>query len=803
MLRNYLTVAVRNLLRHKGYSAINIAGLAVGMACCILILLYVQDELGYDRYHKNAGRIFRLVTEVSGGGASTTYALSSAPIAPALRSDYPEVLQVVRFKQNKDGLFVSYGDKLFKEGRIFFTEPSAFEIFTLSLVRGNPVTALKNPYSIVITEKMAQKYFGDEDPMGKIVTIRGQDYLRVKEGDYTITGILENLPHSSHFKFDFLASFATIDNKPVLESWQSLLFYTYLLLPEGYSKVELEEKFPEFTKRHSGEHQGLGEHKFYPHLQPLTHIHLRSRLQAEIEPNNNIAYVYIFSVTACFILFIACINFMNLSTARSARRAKEVGIRKVVGASRFQLIKQFLGESVFLSAMAFLLAIALVEFSLPVFNNLAGKELSLDTISNGLMMAVLFGITLLVGVTSGSYPAFLLSAFQPVETLKGTLKGGSKSSLLRKGLVTVQFVISIILIIGTGVVYNQADYMRRKELGFDRDHVVVVPIQDRSMREGYESVKHELLQNPNVLNATASSYLPGGFKYGLVVRPEGLRETITTHHFFVDHDFLKTLRIELITGRDFSRNSATDPAEAFIANEAAVQKFGWENPIGKQVELLADGNKVTKKGTVIGVVKDFHFESFHEEIGPALIHINQKNFKFISARIRSDNIPATLDFFKQEWQEFDPNHPFEYTFLGEDFDSLSKAESRLGEIVGVFSFLSIFIACLGLFGLASFTAEQRTKEIGIRKALGASVSSIVMLLSKEFLLLVGVANLIAWPVAYYAMNRWLQDFAYRIELEPGVFALGGVLALGIALLTVSAQAIKAARANPVDALRYE
>ncbi len=795
MFRNYLTVAVRNLLRHKSYSTINIAGLAVGMTCCILILLFVQDELSYDEYHENAKRIYRIIEDGQIEGKPAKVAIAPIPMGPALTNDFPELI-AVRFFRSKQ--VVAYQDKRFNEGRFLFVDENVFNVFSFPLLRGNPKTALKEPFSIVLTQEMVEKYFGQQNPIGKMLALPDDHH------DYKITGILKDVPHNSHFRFDFLASVASLKEmrSGALNDWLgTYLVYTYLLLPKDSSPAELEKRLPGFIQKYAGNR--LATTKFS--LQPVTHIHLYSHLQLEIEPNSDVGYIYTFSTIACFILLIACFNFMNLATARSADRAKEVGIRKVMGAYRVLLIKQFLGESLFLSFIALLFALTLAELFLPIFNILVGKALVLNY-HHGWTLFGMVGIAVLVGSISGSYPAFFLSAFQPVDVLKGTLKTGSKNAPLRRILVTVQFAISIGLIIGTGIIRKQLEYVRTKDLGFQKDHVIVLDMfPNAEARLKYETVKNELLQNPRVLSATAASDAP--FRWPHIgswpVHPEGFQndESVPVSTYLVDHDFVKTLGMKVVAGRDFKRELATDTNEAFLINEAAVEKFGWKSPEEAVGKRLVWGNR--KRGTVIGVLRDFHVQPFYQRIEPLVLHLSPKDFVFILARINPDRVLETLDFLKSKWQKFKPDVPFEYFFLDDAFDAAYRSDQRAGLILGSFGLFAVFIACLGLFGLASFTAQKRTKEIGIRKVLGASVANIVMLLSREFVMLVGVANLIAWPMAYYAMNRWLQDFAYRIELGPGVFIAGGILALVIALMTVSAQAIRAARANPVDALRYE
>ncbi|OGG45866.1 MAG: hypothetical protein A3F84_17065 [Candidatus Handelsmanbacteria bacterium RIFCSPLOWO2_12_FULL_64_10] len=785
MLRNYLTVAVRNLLRHKGYSAINIAGLAVGMACCILITLYIRDELSYDRYHEKANRIFRVTEEYKNDatGEKMHAAMTAFKLTPALLNAFPEIVHITRFYRGT--LLARYGRKQFLEGGFALTDATVFKIFSLPLIKGDPETALTRPNTVVITEETARKYFGDEEPVGKVLTSNGEI------PDLEITGVMQKIPQNSHFRFDLLASMETLKtlSSKAASDWRRSQF-TYLLLPENYPPDALARKLPDFVEKCRNE--GATFSKL--HLQPLTDIHLYSNLREEMGPNSSIEFIFAISVIAFLILFIACANFMNLSTARSAIRAREIGVRKVVGAHRLQIVTQFLGESIFLSCMALFLAVAMVELSMPLFNILLDKKLSVGLLDHPF---VVIGVTLFAGIIAGSYPAFFLSALQPVNVLKGISKATSRSFTCRKVLVVIQFSISIGLIVCTGIMYSQLSYLKNKQLGFNKEDVVVIDWAHRIAR--IEPFKSELLKNVDILSVSASKNVPPDPSVrSFVVNPEevGHRDMKIV---MVDYDFMRTLGIELKAGRDFSRDWPTDAEESVILNEEAVKELGWASSVGKRFDIPY----FQKRSRVIGVVKNFNFESLYQKISPVAFIITPRWYSKLTVRVRSNNISDTVDFLKKKWQEFVPDHPFSFYFLDDRLDQLYRAEEQRGQMVGTFSTLAIFVACLGLFGLASFTVEQRTKEIGIRKVLGASVSSIVMLLSREFLLLVGVANLIAWPVAYCAMNRWLRDFAYRIELGPGAFVLGGVLALGIALLTVSAQAVKAATANPVDALRYE
>jgi len=797
MFKSYFKVALRNLKRFKAYSLINIAGLAVGMACCFLILLFVKDELSYDRYHKNSDQIYRLIIEVNVEGKKTLGAITPPPMGPALVNDFPEAINAARFiRTSREEVLISHGDKEFYERRFFFADPSVFDVFSFPLIRGDPEASLKEPYSVVITEEIAEKYFGDEDPLGNVITFNNKD-------DYKITGVLKNIPHNSHFRFDFLASFRTLNHYFILplDDWGSCALYTYMLIPKGCSPLELGKRFPSFLKKYVGERHFIEE----LHLQPLTSIHLHSNLSGEIEANSDISYLYIFSAIAFLIMFVACINFVNLSTARQMNRGREVGMRKVLGAHRLQIFNQYLGESIFFAFAALPLTFLLVELFLPVFNPLVKKEMTVGYFNNLFFILAIFGLTLVVGIASGTYPALFLSAFQPIKVLKGAFKSGSARQILRSILVLAQFAVSISLITCTIIINNQMNYIRNKKLGFDKDHIVILPIKERQLLFKVQSFKNELLRNSNILNVSLSSDVPG--KNGInsnPFHPEGFgkNSNLKIANMRVDYDFLETLGIEIKEGRNFSKEFATDASEAFILNEAAVEKMGWESPLGKQLEWLPGPGR-SKRGTVIGIIKDFHFESLHQRIEPLVLHIWPQSFSYFLVRIRPTSIKGTLSFIKNKWEEFAPNYPLVYSFLDEDSDKLYKSEQRLGKIFVYFSALSIFIACLGLFGLTLFAAEQRTKEIGIRKVLGASVPRIVFLLSKEFTKWVLLANIIAWPIAYYAMSRWLQNFAYRISIEPWIFVLAAALSFVVALLTVSYQAIKAALANPAEALRYE
>ncbi len=807
MLKNYLTVAFRNLFRQKVYSFINISGLAIGIATCVLILSFVRFELSYDTYHEKADQIYRVAHDrIAADGQVLSTATSQQPLASALRAEFPEVIQAVRFVRG--GTVISHENNRFQE-QLLFGDASALDVFDFPMIEGDRHTALQAPYSVVLTEKVARKYFGTKDPMGKVLTFTRP----VVQHHYTVTGIIREIPRNSHFRFDILASYASLHEdgtSAILKNWLSNpLLYTYLLLPQGYSPYELENKFPALVKKYMGEElatRGMGVRFF---LQPIKRIHLYSHLSHEIEPNSDIMHVYIFAALACFVLLIACINFMNLSTARSAARAKEVGIRKVVGAYRLQLIRQFIGESALLAFIALLFAVSLVELSLPFFNSLIGQQLVVEYSSISAILG-LAGVTLVTGIVAGSYPAFFLSAFQPVTVLKGSRHAGLQTSRIRQLLVVIQFAISIALITGTSVIYTQMSYVKNKDLEFERAQVISMPLfRQRDLRAKYESIKADLLQSSDLLSCALSSLVPLRLPEGFplirrTVHPEGVQGEMQVPGYAVDHDFVKTLGIEIIEGRDFSKDFSTDESEAVVVNETAVKHFGWGSPkeaLGKELVLIFRESR--KSCNVIGVMKDFHVQSLYQQVEPMFLHISPRSCSYLLVRVRPNRSSDALNFLKEKWETYVPYSPFEYAFLDDYFERQYRADEQRGKMLGGLTVLAICIACLGLFGLASYIAEQRTKEVGIRKVLGASVANIVLLFTKDFVKPVILANLLAWPVAYYAMSGWLHNFAYRINLSIGFFILSGMLTLIIALMTVGWQAVRTAGANPVDSLRSE
>jgi putative ABC transport system permease protein len=806
MFKNAVKVTLRNMKRQKGYSLINIFGLAVGMACCILILLWVQDELSYDKYHEKADQIHRVIVKGRMSNREINFSSSPAPLASTLVNEFPEVLEATRFLRSKNVL-VRYQDKFFNEDLILFADSNFFDVFSIPLLKGDPDAVLGLPNSVVITRTAALKYFGEENPIGKTLTMNNRM-------DYRITGLAENVPSNTHFHTDFFASLETIpDSKS--PNWFSNPYHTYIVLKEGTSPEELQAKLPGIVTKYVGpqaqkimgitleQFQASGN-TFGYFLQPITSIHLYSDLEYELEPNGSVTYVYIFSVIAFFILVIACINFMNLATARSANRAKEVGVRKVLGSNRSRLVKQFLIESLLLSFISLVFAVLIVELLQPVFNNLSGKQLNISLHGNWILLPGFIAVMLFVGVLAGSYPAFFLSSFQPISVLRGKLIAGMKSTWLRNGLVIFQFTVSIVLLVGTFVIYRQLEYTRNKKLGFEKEQVLVIQ-RAHNLSQQKEAFRNELLKHPNVVNVAYSNSVPGRHFGDWTHRAEGApaNEMVRMFLLLADFDYLDTLQMEMISGRYFSQERPADQ-NSVIINETAAKALGLEDPVGKR---LVRGSLTPGKDeifTIIGVVKDFHFESLHREIRPlAMYLLSNEEVRYISIRTDPEAITQTLAFLENKWKAFVPGQPFEYFFLDDDFDSLYKAEKKIGQLFTSFSILAILVACLGLFGLASFTAEQRTKEIGIRKVLGATVSNVIVLLTKEFSKWVLLANIIAWPVAYFAMHRWLQSFVYRINIGVWMFFLAALLALAIALVTVSYQAVRAALANPAESLRYE
>ncbi|GAB5520430.1 MAG: ABC transporter permease [Rhodothermales bacterium] len=798
MLQHYLTIARRTLAKRKGYTFINIAGLAVGLAGCLLMVLFVQDELSYDRFHTGADQMYRVVFDAQAANAPRDrFAVTSLPIGAELRENYPEVESVVRMTTTEGRMQV--GDQTFFDDDALLAEASFFDVFDFPLIVGDPSQALAAPRSVVLSASMADKlYGGTAEAMGQ--SVQHEDSL------FTVTGVMADWPANSHIRADYLISATTL---PIFRaeddnSWLSVRFYTYLRLKPGIDADAFGAKITDMVEvNYSNVLEQIGLQAWL-YLQPVPDIYLHSDRTAEIGPTSNIAYVYVFSAVALFLLLIACINFMNLSTARSMERAKEVGVRKALGSRRSALIRQFLSESVLMSVLALVLAAVLLVAVLPAFNGISGKELGLAHLVQPWFVASLIGLTLVVGLLAGAYPALMLSGFEPLLILRGRFRSTRSGARLRQGLVVFQFALSVGLMIATGVVYKQLAFMQNQSLGFTDEQVVLIDAGDNAatLTQQIESVKDEYRRDPAVTALSASVQVPGQDTMPMIVEPEGLAEgeTRRTGTVLIDHDYIATYEMDIVAGRDFDEAFETDASQAVLINEAAVLNFGFGTPeeaIGKLINTGAD------ERTVVGVIGDYHHLSLQQSIQPLVMVPSMMGYGMLSLRVRPENLDDTLARLEQTWLQFFPEAPFNYTFLDEAFAEQYTAEQRLMRVFSIFAGLAILIACLGLFGLAAFTAEQRTKEIGVRKVLGASVGSIVLLLSQQFTLLVLIGFAVAAPLAYFAMDRWLDTFPYATSMGLGLFLAAAVLAVLIAFSTVAYQAIRAALIDPVRALRYE
>jgi len=807
MFRNYLKVALRNFLGRPGFSLINVLGLAVGVACCLLILLFVRDEMSFDRHNERLDRMYRAGLSAFVNNNAIEGAVTSAPMAKGLVDEIPEVEAAVRVRNFGFPVF-RYGDKVFSEERVFWVDNSFFGIFTVPFVAGDPRTALEKPLTIVLTRTTARKYFGQESALGKVLNADGRR-------DYVVTGVVEDSPRNSHFHYDFLASVETYPDSrsPV---WINNNYHTYFLLRKGAKAETVAAKLPGLVRKHVGPQVQAaigvsldqfiasgGRYDFF--IQPVKDIHLRSHYDHELEPNGDIAYVYIFSIVALGILAVAVVNFVNLATARSARRAREVGVRKTLGSPRAQLVRQFLLESVLMAFLAVLLALLLVQILLPVFNRMTGKGLAMPYAENPATVPALLALVLAVGILAGIYPALFLASFDPATVLKTEMAGKSRKSRLRNALVVFQFTVSIVLVIGTFVVRRQLDYVRTRNLGFNKEQVVVVEKVD-DIGNQIRAFKQELLANPRILSASNTGRLIGDDFGSSVFRLAGAagEENHLLWTCQTDEGFVKTYQIEMAAGRYFEAGRPTD-AQAVVINETAARTLGVTDPAGRQIVAVGPTPAQSQTLTIIGVMKDFHFQSLHTEIRPLIIgYFGERGFgRFLSVRVRPENIRETIAFMDRTWRGFARNQAFEYRFFDDHFARLYQADERTGRVFLAFSVLAVFVAGLGLFGLSAFVAEQRTKEIGIRKTLGATVTEVSLLLAGQFTKWVLAANLVAWPLGYYFMHRWLQKFAYRAALTPWPFLLTSLFVFAFALLTVSYQTVKAATADPVKSLKYE
>jgi putative ABC transport system permease protein len=797
MFLNYLKISFRNILKHKGFSFITVFGLAVGLAAFIIIALYVQFELSFDGYHENADRIYRMVREKPTSEATvfTKTAVTPAPLGPALKEEFPEVAAYARLFKSQNVLITS-GEEHFLEKRFYWADPGIFDIFSLPMIKGNPAAALDDPSAVLMSERTARKYFGDSNPLGKVVNIFGGN-------DFKVAGVFSDMPANSHFIMDVIVPYKTffkITNNDIT-SWGSNFTYTYFMLREGADAKALESKCPAFLDKYVYQYYNVPNHqKNRVSIQPLTSIHLFSHRNEEIESNNDITNIILFSSLALLFLFIACINYMNLVTARSRKRSREVGIRKVVGAQRRQLIKQFLGESVAMTVLAMIFSVIIVQLTLPVFNQLVERDLSFNPLTSPQLFISLMVLILLVGLLSGSYPALRISGFKPASVLSGTATGGTKGSRFRNVLVLTQFSITIIFLIFTFIVNAQLKFVKNRDMGYGRDQILTMEVQDRDIGRNIQAIKTELKKHTDIMAVSTSFRLPNNIDEHNNADWPGRPADKVFHIYYnmADYEFVDLFDIQIVEGRNFSREFPSDANGAFLVNEAAVKAAQWESPIGQ--EFYRWGNKV---GKIVGVMKDFHLHSLHRPIDPLYIYLDPEQYSYISIKMKSTDIPATIAYVKGVMKKIVPNCPFEYTFFDEVFARDYYTEQRMSTIFGSFAVLAIIVACLGLLGLASYEAEQRTKEIGIRKVLGASGPKIFLLLSKEFLKWVVLANIIAWPIAYIIIRQWLQEFAYRVNIGFTLFVFAAVLALAIAVLTVSYQSIRAARANPVEALKYE
>ncbi len=806
MLRNYFKIALRNLWRHRSFSMINIFGLAIGIATCLIIMLFVQHEMSYDRFNKKADQIVRVVFKVNINGDNLSEAHVMPPVAQTLTNDYPEVLEATRLR-NAGFPKMTNGDKSFKEDALAFVDSNFFEIFTLPLIGGDKRTALLEPNTIVITQALATKYFGKEDPVGKVLTVKENNT------NYKVTGLIEKVPATSHFHFDMFASMAGLQEARE-NSWMTSEFYTYLVLAKGFNYKKLEAKLPQVMEKYlspqMSKGMGMSVEEFRKKgntiglfLQPLTDIHLHSDFSHDLSPAGDIRYVYIFGAIAVFMLIIACINFMNLSTAGASKRAKEVGIRKVMGSMKLQLVRQFLLESILLTLIAVLLALVFVQMALPLFNQLSGKNLSLQFSDSPWLIPALLLFALFTGVLAGSYPAFFLSSFNPVAVLKGKFISGKNSIGLRSSLVVFQFFISIILIVSTTIVYKQLSYIQNKKLGYDKEQVLVLP-HTGALGGKAEVFSQQLAHDPRIAGLSISDYLPAGPSNNnnfFIYPEENSTKLIKSIRYDIDDNYIPTLGIEMTAGRNFSKSYGTD-SSGVIINEAAAKELGWEKGATGHTLINSNNNGNRAAYHVIGVVKDFHFRSLHERIAPLVMVLNDHSGSII-VKVKTKDIAGLLTQMKKEWDALTAEVPFTYSFLNERLNNTYRAEQKTGMILGIFAGLTVFVACLGLFGLTMFTAEQRKKEMGVRKVLGASATQIVGLLSKDFLKLVLIAAVIAFPLAWWAMSKWLQDFAYRVDIGWMVFIFSAIGTVFIALVTISLQAIKAALENPVKSLRTE
>jgi putative ABC transport system permease protein len=793
MIANYLKTAFRQMFRHKAYFLINIVGLAVGIACCLFAFLYVFHELSYDRYHVDFDRVFRIAERIQKDSAELETARVATPLIPAIKESFPEVDHAVRFQVATWDNLVERGDKKFYEEWVLIAENELFNVLTIPFIRGNPEMALVRPGTVVITEHISKKYFGNENPLNKILILWGNPV--------EVTGVIQNCPDNTHLRYDIIISLNGFEKVWNLDNWGWTGFYAYVKLKPHVDPALFEQKIRHVADRYISEELKEWGESFAFFLQPITSIHLNSRLNMEIVPPGNPRAIYIFSIIGFLILLISCMNFTNLTAARSTNRTKEVGIRKVVGAHRVQLVRQFLWESILTSVISMVISFIVVTAFLPHFNQLTGQDFSFRFLLKPSILLFLLGLSLFAGVVAGSYPAFLLSRFRPERILKGAAGSTSGGNVIRRFLVVAQFSMTIVLVIGTLVVYKQIRFMKNVDLGFDKEQKLIVP---GDIKERYESVKAEFMKNPSITGAAACWNVPGRLTNLIEAHLVGEEEekAQSMNFYYIDHDFIPEYGIEIVAGRSFQKKFQSDTYDSFILNETAVKAFGFSSPqeiLGKKMYEGGSGGI----GTIIGVTRDFFYKGLQTKVEPLVMQVRPDFFSTLSLEIRTDNLNETLSFVEKKWNELQLGRLFSYFFLDEDFNRHYRSEENLGRIYTTLTFLAIFISCLGLAGLSAFTAEQRTKEIGVRKVLGASAWGILILLLNEFTKWAFVSNAIAWPTSYFIMQKWLQGFAYRTDIGLWVFVFSAALAFLISVITVSYQSLKAALANPVDSLRYE
>jgi len=796
MIKNYFKIALRNFRRNRAFSLINLGGYAVGMACCLLILIYIRHESSYDKYHKDGERIYRIVQDIRTKSANRVFAPIAPMVAPTLKSEYPEVKNAARILTTRPHL-VRQENKIFYEDKFMYADQELFDVLTIPFAQGNSQGALTRPHTIIISQRMALKYFGETDPIGKT--------LEINKETYEITGVVVDPPSNTHLKYDLIASLETLADWEEMSNWYSTMFYTYLKLKPNVNMNEFTQQISHLADKHVGEQLHEWGDTYFYFLQPIDSIHLHSDLRYEIEPPGNPQYITIFTYVGMFILLIACLNFMNLSTARSEDRAKEVGLRKVIGAQRTNLIGQFLGESFLMTFLSLSLSLLIAWIAIPYINNLTENFLRFNELLTPPVFFALIGGVILIGLSAGIYPAFILSSIRPNSALKGRSRSSSHGYSLRAGLVIIQFTISVILIFGTLVVGQQFNYMRNQYLGFEKEQKLIIPLgSDVSVSNNYESIKDHFSDFPSISGATVSSSVPGrgvsNFAISLVGEEDSKNQSM--FHLFFDHEFIPQYGIEMAAGRPFQMEMSTDIRGAFIINEAAVEALGWNRPeqaLGKRLQTGFGG----RTNPIIGVTKNFHYRGLQSKIEPLIMEFQPDLFRYLTLSLNTTNIKETFSFIEAQWKTKFPGIPYESFFLDSDFNQQYNTEEQVGKVFGLFTFLGLFIACLGLLGLASFTAKSRTKEIGIRKVLGANTFGIILMLSRQFTKYVLLSNIIAWPVAFYLMVKWLKNYAYRTSINISTFLLSGLMVFLIALLTVSFQSLKAAVTDPIDSIKYE